>query len=122
MSCDHQDCGILCDESLLAERLDKRQAGGLERSLTVQQVRAEGLLMAGCGSYSEVARRTGLSHQTVGRLAKPLGRLGAARPGICSDEAIAALHAEGLSVRAIAHRLGVSKSTVSRSVQREGAA
>jgi DNA invertase Pin-like site-specific DNA recombinase len=125
--CGHEHCGLLCDDKLLAERLEKRQAGGRERSLNVAHLRAEGLLLAGRQSYSEVARRTGLSHQTVARLGKPMGQLGAASVRSSDhDDSIADLHAEGFSVRAIAHRLGVSKSTVARRVsqpvQREGAA
>lgn len=84
MSCDHEDCGVLCDEHILAERLAMRQAGGRGRSLTVERIRAEsllhirleraeGLLRAGRHTRHAIAQQTGLSHQQVGQLAKAIG-------------------------------------------------
>lgn len=117
--CGHEHCGLLCDDSLLSARLERRRAGGREPALTAAHVRAEGLLRHGCKSYGEVSRRTGLSHQTVGRLAKALGVSSAGTTRStdeAQDDAIAALNRQGLSVRTIAAELGLAKSTVARRV------
>lgn len=131
MSCEHEDCGVLCDDSILAERLAKRQAGGRCRWLTVAHMRAEGLeairreramalLRAGGMTRHEVARRSGLGHQAVGRLATALGATVAEACTVDEDETrrIEALSAEGWSQRQIATELGISKSAVSRRLSR----
>lgn len=134
MSCDHEDCatiycGVLHDERILAERLARRQAGGRGRSLTVEHIRAEGLLLvrlkraeemlrAGSHTRHAVATMTGLSHQAVGRLADAIGAPLVAVVPVDHAETrrIQELHAQGWSVRAIAAEVGLSKSAVSRRV------
>jgi AraC-like DNA-binding protein len=133
MSCDHEDCGVLCDDRILAERLALCQAGGEGRSLTKEHVRAEGLrrirleraeqlLRAGQHTRQSVARRTELSHQQVGRLAERIGaEVVQAPPPVAEEEEtrrILHLHAEGWSVLSIAKELGCSKSAVARRVSR----
>ena len=125
--CNHEDCGILCDEHILAERLALRQAGGRGRSLTVEHIRAEGLLpirqaraeqllRAGHHTRRAIAQQTGLSHQAVGRLAEGIGAPLVTVVHVDQDQTdrIEELHAEGWSVRRIAAEVGCSKSAVSR--------
>lgn len=132
MSCEHEDCGLLCDRAILAERLAWRQAGGQCRWLTVDHVRAEGLrairtgraialLRAGGLTRQEVARRSGLGHQAVGRLAEAIGAAVVQAPSAVDEDEtrrIEALAANGCSQRQIAAELGVSKSAVSRRLSR----
>lgn len=128
MSCHHEDCGVLCDDSILAERLARRQAGGQYRWLTVDHVRAEGLrairteraialLRAGGLTRQEIARRSGLGHQAVGRLAEAIGATVVQAPSTLDEDEtrrIETLSDRGWSVRQIAAELGISKSAVSR--------
>lgn len=123
--CGHDECGLLCDENVLAERLRSRQLRDEGFSLTLAHVRAEGLLREGRRDFSEVARLTGVHRQTVARMARRLGvtpdrtaprHVSAPKYGAEVVARIADLHAHGLTVRAIAAELGVPKSVVGRRI------